>query len=162
MPMVIMSWFNDTNSPRLAAGAISAMYSGTIIEASPTPSPSRKRATTRTPTFGETAATMAPAANTRAASRAVGRRPMRSASGPPERAPTTAPTRRKLTMMPSVKGENGPKSCLMNNSAPEITPVSYPKSKPPVAVIAAARLTNFRRCPADPLAAMCFSPSLEV
>jgi hypothetical protein len=45
--------------------------------------------------------------------------------------------------MPSRKDVSS-KSCLMNSRAPEITPVSYPKSKPPVAVIAAALFTNFR------------------
>ena len=56
-------------------------------------------------------------------------------------------------MMPSRKGVSS-KSCLMNSRAPEITPVSYPKSNPPVAVIAAAMFTNL-----PPLGASCASTS---
>jgi hypothetical protein len=43
---------------------------------------------------------------------------------PADSAPITAPTSKKLTMMPSKKGESGAKSSLMNSNAPEITPVS--------------------------------------
>ena len=35
MPMVFISWFSVTRRPRMSAGADSATYTGTVIEANP-------------------------------------------------------------------------------------------------------------------------------
>src|SRR3954453_13669058 len=78
----------------------------------------------------------------RAASRIVGRRPSASAIRPPATAPTTAPSSSPLTTAPCRKLESPPKSSLMNNRAPEMTPVSKPNKKPPRAATAARRTTK--------------------
>jgi hypothetical protein len=75
-------------------------------------------------TLGAKATAKAPNPKMTAARSAVGLRPKRSERGPPDIAPTTAPTNKVLTMMPFMKGESSAKSCLMNSKAPEITPVS--------------------------------------
>ena len=51
------------------------------------------------------------------------RRPMRSESGPPIKAPKTAPSSRDATTICCAVSES-PKSSWMNSSAPEMMPVS--------------------------------------
>jgi hypothetical protein len=64
-------------------------------------------------------------------------RPYRSERLPPVMASTAAPTRTELTASSCWKMDS-PKLCLMKISAPDITPVSYPNSKPPIAAKIAA------------------------
>mmetsp|Transcript_8350 Transcript_8350/g.25075 ORF Transcript_8350/g.25075 Transcript_8350/m.25075 type:complete len:310 (-) Transcript_8350:570-1499(-) len=49
MPTVTASWLDAPSAPRRAGGAVSAMYTGTATEHTPTPSPSTSRAAIRTP-----------------------------------------------------------------------------------------------------------------
>jgi hypothetical protein len=39
MPVTMPNWFTETNLPRISAGAISAMYMGASIDATPMPIP---------------------------------------------------------------------------------------------------------------------------
>lgn len=64
------------------------------------------------------------------------RRPTRSERGPPPSAPKTAPSNSDATTICCAVSESW-KSSLMNSNAPEMMPVSYPKSSPPRAEMAA-------------------------
>lgn len=44
MPLVTISWLNETVPPRISGGVFSAMYIGATNEAVPTPRPSTNRA----------------------------------------------------------------------------------------------------------------------
>ena len=100
-----------------------------------------KRAKIRMRTFGARAA-MAPTANMMAARSTTGRRPRRSESGPPAMAPVTAPTNKTDDHALQETRERR-ESFVMKSRAPEITRV-VAEEQPPVAVIAAATLTNLR------------------
>jgi hypothetical protein len=60
------------------------------------------------------------------------RRPMRSESGPPIKAPKAAPRSKDATTICCAVSES-PKSSLMKSCAPEMMPVSYPNNRPPMA-----------------------------
>jgi hypothetical protein len=71
---VIASWNCATIAPRLLTGTISAMYSGTTVDAKPMPRPMTSRATVSTPRVGAAAARIAPTTNTTADSAMIRRR----------------------------------------------------------------------------------------
>src|SRR5262249_43879169 len=64
----------------------------------------------------------------------VGRRPTASAAVPPSSAPMRAPSVTTPTTNPCAAGSRW-NSGMMKSSAPEITPVSKPKRRPPSAAI---------------------------
>ena len=123
MPPTIMSWFSDEIAPRISVGAISERYSGTTSAAQPTAMPRTNLAASRTPTVGETAATIEPTVKITPAAMMSLRRPRRSDSGPAKAAPTIAPSSSDATTAPCMNAERS-KSCLMKRMAPEMTPVS--------------------------------------
>src|SRR6266851_7794003 len=143
MPTVMASWNRETCQPRASAGATSEMYTGTVLEDKPIPMPTMIRPTTSI--WGDWAAAhrMAPAAKMIAVVISSLRLPNRSASRQPVSAPTAAPASTPLTITSKANVDNV-KSFRKNSSAPEITPVSYPKSRPPSAAKAAARQTKRR------------------
>ena len=55
MPMTMVSWLIETSRPRMAAGAISAMYMGERFEARPMATPPRMRQATKTVKLGASA-----------------------------------------------------------------------------------------------------------
>lgn len=71
-----------------------------------------------------------PRAKIVASIRMLCRRPYRSDSRPPISAPNAAPKIRMLTTKPSVNAVR-PRSSFIGASAPLMTPVSYPNSRPP-------------------------------
>jgi hypothetical protein len=60
MPLVIMSWLNDTTPPRIRVGVCSEMYIGETNEAVPTDNPRTNRAITSSGTFWAKADPSAP------------------------------------------------------------------------------------------------------
>jgi hypothetical protein len=78
-----------------------------------------------------TAVIAIPIAKTAPSSARIGRRPIRSETGPDARAPATAPRRSTLTTV-LCSSELRCRSCFMNSRAPEMIPVSNPKRKLPM------------------------------
>ena len=83
------------------------------------------------PTLGAIAQISAPTRNRPAQTSRLPFRPRVSASFPPSSAPKAAPgNSSELTTSASVNGVSA-RSSFMYSSAPEMTPVSYPNSRPP-------------------------------
>jgi hypothetical protein len=97
---VIASWNSATIAPRLLTGTISAMYSGTTVDAKPMPRPMTSRATISTPRVGAAAARIAPTTNTTADSAMIRRRGRRVVSQLDASAPISAPSVTALTTIP--------------------------------------------------------------
>ncbi len=150
-PVTIMSSLIVTIRPRRCAGAISARYSGQVVAAAPTPKPRMIRPAVMIPTLGAIAQMRAPTRNSPAQTSRLPLRPRLSASLPPSSAPKAAPgNSRELTTSASVKGVSM-RSSFMYNRAPEMTPVSYPKSSPPRVDMTVSLMRN-RLCAGDMLA----------
>ena len=136
MPITILSWLNDTMRPRIAAGAISAMYIGAMISAAPTPKPPSMRAATKVRKLGAAADATAEIANSTAAILRTGRRPRRSLSGPDTIMAKVAVSVSEATDQPSsilLRLNSG----SMKVTTPEITDASKPIRKPPSATVSA-------------------------
>ena len=134
---MIASWKSETVQPRASAGETSDMYTGTVPEESPIPTPTIIRPTISMPGDEAAAQRIDPAPKTRAVTISKVRRPKRSARRPPANAPAAAPANAPLTMISRAKVESE-KSFLKKSSAPDMTPVSYPKRRPPRPAKAAA------------------------
>src|SRR3990172_9820662 len=100
-PTTIANWYISPSPPRLAGGAVSAMYIGEAIEQSPTPSPPTARKTLKTrivaPTLvpgnmSGTAVTIALTASRTDAAIIVDFRPIASHSHAPTNGPKMQPT----------------------------------------------------------------------
>ena len=137
MPVVIASMLTATSEPRTFAGTISAMYSGEIKEAMPIAIPTTILPAINTVTVCARAVEAALTVKIIPASIISLRRPKRPVKAPPIAAPITAPIKTALTTISSIKVDRE-NCCLMNSIAPEITPVSKPKSRPPRAATATA------------------------
>lgn len=92
-----------TRAPRIFAGEASDMYKGEVMEAIPTPSPTKTRPTMRRAGPGAAAMTTAPMKKRKSAMRIALRLPYRSFIHPPIAAPIMAPAIAMLTIV----------SCLM-------------------------------------------------
>jgi hypothetical protein len=88
MPITIASCWSEPRRPRRSAGAISAMYAGTRTLAIPTPMPPTIRHTMSSSRDVAAPVPIALTRNSSAATRIIGTRPSRSASGPANQAPT--------------------------------------------------------------------------
>ncbi len=112
-------------------GAISAAYRGPATDAmlTPKPKPKPNRDTTRTQVPGARLSPSAPIANSTPPITMAFWRPSRSARPPASSAPTSAPRVTQLVTT-SCKVVLRWKSLAMNCSAPEMTPWSYPNSRP--------------------------------
>ena len=139
-PTTIISVFRETMRPRTAAGTFSAIYIGTTIETAPTATPKKVRAVASSATDPANAHQMEPAQKITPLTSRVMRLPHQSATRPPSNAPMAAPTSSMAVTRPSSAALM-PNSGLIYNSAPDITPVSYPKSRPPMAAKAATIFT---------------------
>mmetsp|Transcript_12375 Transcript_12375/g.25185 ORF Transcript_12375/g.25185 Transcript_12375/m.25185 type:complete len:203 (-) Transcript_12375:156-764(-) len=91
MPTVMSSWFMDTRAPRYASGEISAMYSGTMTDDIPTPTPASARETMAWAGSVVKASHTHPETNGPADAARAMRRPTASAREPVNMAPPTAP-----------------------------------------------------------------------
>ena len=96
--------------------------------------PRKKRASTRVWGSGEKAQTMEPMTKMTALTRIAPRRPILFERTPLMRVPKTAPQRRELTTN-SITASLIEKLFWMNPSAPEMTPISRPKSNPARAAV---------------------------
>ncbi len=130
MPEVIANMLTATSAPRTRAGTSSAMYIGEMKEARPIPSPLTTLPAINHATVGAKAVPMALAAKIMPAQMSGLRRPKRFVRTPPAVAPTMAPIKTMLTTISSMVAERE-NWFWTNRMAPEITPVSYPKSSPP-------------------------------
>src|SRR5271163_323991 len=117
------------------------MYTGTVVDASPIPTPTIVRPTSKIVNEPASAQISAPITKMMDVIISVTRRPSRSERCPPTSAAVAAPTSTMLTTNSSgnVDSEN---CCLIKITAPEIAAVSYPNSKPPTAAKIAAKITN--------------------
>ena len=116
MPMVMLSWYAITRPPRCTGGASSAMNMGVTAEVTPMAAPMMMRPMMSSATLrARKEARMLPTMKSTPLMRMVRRRPMRSAGMPARSAPTTAPSRRTDTTMPSIDSER-PNSSLMSGS----------------------------------------------
>ena len=126
--------------PRTLAGTISAMYMGETMDTAPTAKPKNVRAVASMPTDPDRAHQMEPNTKMMPPAISVKRRPNLSAMRPAVSAPTAAPTSSIEVTHPSwwaLMSNAG----LIKSKAPDITPVSYPKSSPPRAAMPATTLT---------------------
>ena len=96
--------------------------------------PITKRPTIRVATSGAAADTREPMMKVAPPAMLVGRRPTASAAAPPSSAPASAPSVTIPTTSPCAAAPRW-NSGMMKRSAPEITPVSKPKRRPPSAAI---------------------------
>lgn len=103
-PPTIISSFWVTIRPLFSCGAISAKKAGTIAEAPPTASPSKKRKAAMMKTLGANAVPSDARKNKKERLRIILRRPYRSANLPHNNAPNAAPNKRILVTSPSVTG----------------------------------------------------------
>ena len=130
----MLNWFKPTRSPRHLPGAISTMYRGTTTETPPMASPPMKR---NHPSACGPAAPVGvnaqPRAETRkrtAIAQRVGRRPNLSLGFPARNTPKSVPISATDTTSP-CQNALSPNSAWIAFSAPDITPESNPKRKPP-------------------------------
>src|ERR1039458_2706187 len=84
-------WLTATKRPGRCAGAISAIYIGVDIEATPMPNPPKKRKMTKNGIEGATAVPIAEIKNRIAARNNAFLRPKRSETGPTIRTPNAQP-----------------------------------------------------------------------
>lgn len=115
-----------TSMPRLAAGATSAMYSGTTNDAAPTPAPTTHRPSTMPVTVVDHACITAPTVKSRSAKSITRLRPRRSArteeSGEMRRA-KSAVDEVMMDLSSEVRGRFESESS-MDTRVADITPVS--------------------------------------
>src|SRR5579883_3568221 len=90
------SWFSEISSPRFAAGAISAIYTGVSTDASPMASPPASRPKEKTTTPPASAATKVESANSIAETSSNGLLPMRSPTRLAPAAPSKHPSKSAL------------------------------------------------------------------
>lgn len=98
-PPVIIRTFVLTRPPLISDGEASAIYTGAVTDATPTPRPTKSLPKIRTQGFGAAAMTMDPSAKTTSAERVAFLRPKVSLIQPPTAAPITAPTKAMLTIV---------------------------------------------------------------
>ena len=131
------SWKSETGQPRASAGETSEMYTGTVLEDSPIPRPTMIRP-----------AISMPGARGGAEQRSHGENDRRhdQQHAPAEKVCEAAAAQRadggarQHAADDHFQGKDeSEKSFFRNSSAPEMTPVSYPKSKPPRPANVAAR-----------------------
>ena len=142
IPSVMASCCSDPSRPRMAAGAISAMYAGAMTDAMPMPMPAMMRHSTRSQTPNAMPDRIEETKN-RTAPRNITRvRPQRSASLPPSHAPNAQPSRAMATTSPVTAGSisNSPS---IASTAPLMTELSKPKRKPPTAAATARPMALF-------------------
>mmetsp|Transcript_17704 Transcript_17704/g.40634 ORF Transcript_17704/g.40634 Transcript_17704/m.40634 type:complete len:200 (-) Transcript_17704:9-608(-) len=129
-PITMAALFTDTRTPRRAGGASSAMYCGTVDEAVPIARPTTILPVRRTANELASAIRIAPAVKmTQEMIRSI-RRPSALFAGPLQMAPTAASARVEETSI-SCSCLSKWKWSVITSIAPETTPVSYPKRKPP-------------------------------
>ena len=126
-----------TRRPRAAGGEISAMYIGAVMLAIPIATPTTERPTRRTGKFPARPSATDPATKMAPDATIVFLRPKNSLQRPPASAPTMAKAMVTLTASSSSQLWS-PHSSWMISIAPDTTPVSYPKRKPPIAESAVA------------------------
>lgn len=133
-PPVIRSPFVLTSAPLILAGEASEMYKGAVMEAIPTPRPTKILPIMMTNGVGARAMIKAPARNRESAIKMEGFLPNLSFIQPPNPAPTMAPATAILTIvsLSTVLFSTAVKSSRIYRSAPDMTPVSYPKRRPPM------------------------------
>src|SRR5699024_3351419 len=122
-PTTIIKVFKDTKRPRSAGGTTSAMYIGDTIDTPPTATPRKVRAAPSAKMEPAIAHHKEPIMKIAPPISSVLRLPHASAARPATSAPTAAPTKSIDVTHPScwaVMEKSGP----INNTAPDITPVS--------------------------------------
>ena len=119
--MTMVSWFSDTRRPRMRAGAISAMYIGDRLEASPMAVPPSIRQATKTVNVGARPLPIEVTMKTRAATVRSFFRPKRSLRAPAARAPTRQPMRAQLLAQPLAEALVSSKKRSKKGLAPPIT-----------------------------------------
>ena len=100
-PITIFNWLKETIFPRLAAGAISAMYMGAMIREIPTPIPANIRANTKIKKLGATADKIAEKAYNKAEYFKTIIRPYLSLMGPANIIATVAAKDKEATAQPN-------------------------------------------------------------
>ena len=131
-----INWNIETSLPLNFAGEISAIYKGTAKEDTPIAIPRNKRAKIKFQTSNAIPDQIAPTTKITAEANITFLRPSWSVILPQNRAPKIAPNN-PTDVTNSIILLSIPKSFWKNGIAPETTPVSKPKSKPPVAAIIA-------------------------
>ena len=126
----------ETSVPLTFVGEISAIYKGTAKEETPMATPRKRRANTKFQASAAIPDQTAPTAKITADARITFLRPNRSVSLPQNKAPRMAPNN-PADVISSTIPLSIPKSFWKKGIAPDITPVSKPKSRPPVAAIMA-------------------------
>jgi len=122
----------------MAGGDSSEVYIGATTDDAPIPKPTMMRRITKGHRLGANAVRIAPTAKMIAMMMSVFLRPSQSAILPPTAAPRMAPMRTALTAISCVVDVRW--NCVLRKPcAPEITPVSYPKSRPPRAAMKPTR-----------------------
>ena len=140
IPITIFNWLKETILPRIAGGAISAMYIGANIKEAPTPNPPIILAITKVKNVGAKAEAKADMAYKIAAYRNTVLLPIASLSGPANIIARVAVSVSEATDQPNSNLVS-PNSGSMNFTTPEITEASKPMSKPPRATIMAIIMT---------------------
>ena len=123
-PKVIRKPFILIKAPLIRAGEASDIYNGAVIDAIPTPNPTKTRPTTITAGTGAAAITIEPKKNSKSAVKIVFFRPMLSFIHAPIAAPKIAAPTAILTISScnQVCLSTDSKSSRIYNNAPEITP----------------------------------------
>lgn len=140
IPETIPNWFMETRRPRISAGAISAIYIGASIDATPIPIPPIKRKKTN---HVKSSGTIIPAdetANKIPDSTKTFLRPILSLNAPAKVAPITQPMSAHEAIHPFMVGESE-YAFSMKPIAPATTAVSYPNKSPPTAATIVALYT---------------------
>src|SRR5690606_29778661 len=132
MPSTMLNWNSATRRPLERAGAISEMYIGAATDDAPTPRPPMKRKNMNEYSSGATADPTADTKYNTPTQNSVFFLPSMSTGMPANSAPTTVPYNAAATANPCDRSSNY-HTCCMVCSTPEMTAVSNPKRKPPIA-----------------------------
>lgn len=132
MPNVMANWYRATIFPRIADGETSEIYMGETIEATPTPTPPISLYKTSSLKELQSAQPKAEIKKKKADKIKILFLPNRSDNSPANNTPITHPTKAELTNHPSCTASNLNCSCT-KDMVPEITAVSNPNKKPPIA-----------------------------
>lgn len=132
-PAVAIVCGNPANTPRRPVGAISEMYTLTVLRYTPSPKPAIVLPSKNCARPDAVACSRAPTAKSTVPSVMMRRRPCASASQPAKTAGGVPASMMSETVKPTMVGDSGPReavNCAMEVTAPT-EPVSKPLRKPP-------------------------------